>query len=141
MPRALIGVLPDRQFHLEEGHAQRAERCHVRTVEPTQDKQVRIAFQLIVERQSETVMPVYALTAHLHKTQRLIGHVLHHHGQISKPEQLGAPVLQQDVDCGVFQVPPEMLNRAFHAGKLPLPVPFLNPYHRAPTSFVGLQEP
>jgi hypothetical protein len=52
-----------------------------------------IAFQVIAERQPESVMPVYALVSHQHKTKRLNGDVLIHHRQVGEPEQLGMPLL------------------------------------------------
>jgi hypothetical protein len=64
MPSALIGICPNRQLYFEEVHALGTERCHERIVEPTQDQQVCVAFQIIAERQPDPILPVYVLMLH-----------------------------------------------------------------------------
>jgi hypothetical protein len=85
-------------------------------------------------------MPVYVFVLNHNKVERLNGYVLVQHFQISKPEQLATSVLQQYVHSNVFRLPPEVLNRASHTGKVCLPVPFPNPHHCASTCFVCLQD-
>ena len=67
MPRALIGICPNRQLHFEEVHALGTELCYERIVGPTQDQQVCVAFQIVAERQQEPILPIYALMRHQQK--------------------------------------------------------------------------
>jgi hypothetical protein len=94
MPRTLIGILPHRQLDLEKAHTPDVERGHERAIGPTQHQQVRIAFQVIAERQFETVVPVREPMPDHHKTIVLNGDAFVDHGEVGKPEQLRTPVLQ-----------------------------------------------
>lgn len=86
MPRALIGVLPHRQLDLEKAHATDVERGHERAIGPMQDQLLRVALQVIAERQFEAVVPVREPMPDHHKTSVLNGDAFVDHGEVGKPE-------------------------------------------------------
>ena len=130
--RPLIGIFPHRQLDLEKVSAPGAERCYDQVICPAQQEQVCVAFQVVAKGQFESVV----LDPFEHTVERLNGDGLIRHVQVGKPEQLRAPIFQQNVHRRVFGLPPAMLDGTQHTGEVALPVPFPHPHHGAPTRFV-----
>jgi hypothetical protein len=86
MPRALIGVLPHRQLDLEKARAPDVELGNESAIGPTQHQQLRLAFQVIAERQFEAVVPVREPVPDHHKTSVLNGDAFVNYGEVGKPE-------------------------------------------------------
>jgi hypothetical protein len=140
MPRALIGVLPHRQLDLEKARTPEVERGHESSIGTMQDQQLRVAFEVIAERQLDPVAPVREPIPDPRKTLVLDGDAFVDHGEVGKPEQLRTPVLQEDVNGGVFGISPEVLYGAPHTGEVALPVAFPHPHRSTPTGFACLHE-